>query len=195
MTRAKAKVPAKRTKNGTSGHSAEDRRRAFVEAFLSNGGNATQAALAAGFSAVSAARQGHRLSRDVRVSSEIDRRRTEIAATTELNTENLFREVRRLAHSDPRNLMHADGRVKLPHELDDDTAAAIASFEFAPDGTIKYKFWDKNSAQERAAKILGVFERDNKQRNPLADLFASLSGAVMGVAAEVAADDDEGEIE
>jgi phage terminase small subunit len=32
------------------------------------------------------------------------------------------------------------------------------------DGIIEYKFWDKNSAQERAAKIVGAFEKDNKQQ-------------------------------
>ena len=44
------------------------------------------------------------------------------------------------------------------------SAAAIASFKWTVDNGIEYKFWDKNSALERAAKILGLFKEDNKQR-------------------------------
>ena len=38
-------------------------------------------------------------------------------------------EVTRLATADARRLMHPNGKMKLPHELDDDTAAAIALSE------------------------------------------------------------------
>lgn len=159
-----AKMPAKRAKAGTSKESAEFRRRQFVEAFLSNEGNATQAAIDAGFSPKTAHRAGNRMVNDVRVLSEIDRRRTELAAKTELNTERLVREVGRLVFSDLRRLCHPDGRMKALHELDDDTAAAVASVKVNADGSIEYKLWDKNSAQERASKIVGVFEKDNKQK-------------------------------
>ena len=159
----KKKKPAKRVKAGTSKASAELKRTAFIEAFLSNGENATQAAIAAGYSAASAGRAGARLSKDVRILTELDKRRTELVKDLRLSTERLCLEVGRLAFSDPRRIMHADGRMKLPHELDDDTAAAISSFKMDVDGNIEYKFWDKNSAQERAAKINGAFERDNAQ--------------------------------
>lgn len=154
----------KRVKAGTSKASAADRRGVFVEAFLSNGNNATKAAITAGFSAHTADRQGARLLKDVRIASVLDKRRTELAASNELNTEKIVREIGRLALSDPRNITHPDGSVKLPHELDEATAAAIASFEVGFDGSIKYKFWDKNSALDKAAKVLGLYEKDNRQK-------------------------------
>lgn len=175
MTALKKTLPAK-VKAGTSKRSAAQKREAFVEEFLVNGENATQAAVAAGFSEKSAGAAGARLLKDVRISVAVSQRRKEIVQDMRLTTDRLHREIARLAFSDPRRIMHPDGRIKMPHELDDDTAAAVASFEFDVDGSIKYKFWDKNSAQERGAKILGAFERDNAQK----------SGALDGMSVEAA---------
>ena len=158
------KKAVKRVKAGMSKVSAADRHAAFAEAYLANGQNALQAAITAGYSKRSAGSQGHRLLKDVQVQQIIARRRTEIAANLELNTERTLREVSRLAYCDPRGIMHDDGRVKMPHELDDDTAAAIASFEINAAGEIKYKFWDKNSALDKAAKVQGLYEKDNSQK-------------------------------
>jgi len=168
MSAPKKTLPAK-VKAGTSKRSAAQKREAFVEEFLVNGENATQAAVAAGFSEKSAGAAGARLLKDVRISVAVSQRRKEIVQDMRLTTDRLHREIARLAFSDPRRIMHPDGRIKMPHELDDDTAAAVASFEFDVDGSIKYKFWDKNSAQERGAKILGAFERDNSQRSGALD--------------------------
>lgn len=196
------KVAKKRVKAGTSKMSAEDKKALFVEAYLSNGGNATDAALQAGYSKGGASKQGYRMSKDPAVMSmlesrrasmfsELERRRVDRAADIELNTERLVKEISRIAFSDPRNIMHSDGKIKMPHELDADTAAAISSFEVTFDGSIKYKFWDKNSAQERASKVIGLFEKDNKQKaDPLTALIESLSGNVLGVAKN---SNDEGE--
>ena len=159
-----AKKPVTRVKAGTSKASAEDKRKAFVEAFLTNGENITKSAIEAGFSAKTAYQAGSRLLKDVRVSSEINRRRTEVIAAAELNTEQTIREVARLAFSDPRNIVNPDGSIKRLHELDADTAAAVASYEVDKDGVIKYKFWDKNSALEKAAKVQGLYEKDNDQK-------------------------------
>lgn len=190
MSTTKKKPAKKRVKAGTSKMSAADRRKAFVEAFLSNGGNATQAALQAGYSAGGAAKQGYRMSKDPAILSELDKRRTEIVANLELSTEKTLREVGRLAYCDPRRIMHEDGRVKMLHELDDDTAAAVASFEVSADGTIKYKFWDKNSALEKSSKVQGLYEKDNKQKtDPLRDLLGALSGNVVGVVKQTETED------
>jgi len=179
---AKKKQPAKRVKAGQSKLSTAERRAVFVEAFLSNGGNALQAAISAGFSEKTAGSQGSRLLKNVEVSTLINSRRTELVAKIELSTERTLREVGRLAYADPRRIMHEDGRIKMPHELDEETAAAISSFEVSFDGSIKYKFWDKNSALDRACKIIGAFERDNKQKtDALQDLIAGLGGNVLGV--------------
>ena len=166
-----------RVKAGTSKASAEDRRALFIEAYLSNNGNATQAAISAGYSPHSAERQGIRLTRDVRVRDVLEKRRTEVVAATELTTEKTIREVRRLAYSDPRNIMHDDGRIKKLHELDADTAAAVSSYEVDKDGVVKYKFWDKNSALDKAAKFQGLYEKDNEQKSdPLTAIVRRIIG-------------------
>ncbi len=73
-------------------------------------------------------------------------------------------ELKKLAHSDIAGIMHADGRVKLPHELDPQTRAAVASFKIDEYGRIEYKFWPKNAAIDMAMKHLGLFEKDNGQK-------------------------------
>jgi len=173
--------PRKRVKAGQSKPSAAERRALFVEAFLSNGENALQAAISAGFSPKTAGSQGSRLLKNVEVATLINSRRTAVVAATELSTEKTIREVRRLAYSDPRGIVCKDGRVKMLHELDDDTAAAVSSFEIDDKGAIKYKFWDKNSALDKAAKVQGLYEKDNEQKtDPLRSLLQSLGGSVIG---------------
>lgn len=106
-----------------------------------------------------------------------------------LETARVLSEISKVAHSDIAGIMHVDGpkagQVKLPHELDAGTRAAVASFKIDEFGRIEYKFWDKNSALERACKVLGLFEKDNKQKaDPLVTLLQSLSGNVVGPVAD-----------
>ena len=84
-----------------------------------------------------------------------------------IDTERLLREAHRIAHSDIAGIMHPDGKVKLPHELDPETRAAVASFKIDEYGRIEYKFWDKNSAIERLFKHKGLFKEDNDQAKPV----------------------------
>lgn len=114
------------------------------------------------------------------------------ADRAELEATQVLREIKRVALSDIAGIMHDDGRVKLPHELDPATRAAVASFKIDEYGRIEYKFWDKNSALDKAGKILGLYELDNKQKSdPLVDLLASLSGNVLGPAQGLPPIDDE----
>lgn len=159
----------------------EQRRKLFVEEFLSNGGNATKAAMAAGFSTSAAAKAGHRLSKNVRVRDEIDRRNAEVVQKAQENTQLTFdRVLRNLAQAvffDPRKLYREDGSLKPVTELDDDTAQALAGFEvfeeFEGVGkerrsigfTKKVKWLDKNTARDQALKHFGAFKKDNEQSN------------------------------
>ena len=171
-----------RVKAGTSKASAADKKALFVEAYLSNGGNATEAALAAGYSKGGASKAGYRMTKDVQVMSLLDSRRIAVIAKAELSTEKSLRETARIAYSDPRKIMNAEGKILMPHELDEETAAAIASFEITFDGGIKYKFWPKTTALDQAHKIQGHYEKDNRQKtDPLRDLLSELSGNVLGV--------------
>ena len=157
----------KRVEAGRSKQSAEERRVLFTEAYLSNGENALQAAISAGFSPKTAGSQGSRLLKNVEVLSMINSRRAQVTEAAGINTERLMVEIARVAFSDPRKVTNQNGTVKRLHELDDDTAAAVSSFEIDDKGAIKYKFWDKNSSIDKAAKIMGLYEKDNAQKNQL----------------------------
>lgn len=157
-----------------------DKQRAFVFEYLKDK-NATQAAIRAGYSAKTAYSIGEENLRKPEIKKAIDAELAKVNNAAGLESERLRREISRVAFSDVRNVFHPDGRLKLPHELDAETAAAVASVEIDVDGKIKYKFWDKNSAHERAAKILGEFEKDNEQKtDPLVELVKSLGGKVIG---------------
>ncbi|MDR0276232.1 MAG: terminase small subunit [Burkholderiaceae bacterium] len=95
----------------------------------------------------------------------------------------LLRELMRLAFADPRRLAGEDGKVKPLHKLDDDMAAAVASVKVGADGKVEYKLWDKGAAQEKLAKHLGLYEKDNRQHaDPLAELARALLGNTVGPA-------------
>lgn len=107
MTAAKAKPHIKIKKSSQKG-SANERRRLFIEALLSNGENVTQAAVYAGFSPKSAASQGSRLLKNVKVRQALDSRRTEVLGKFQLTTERVTQEIARISFFDPRKMFAAD---------------------------------------------------------------------------------------
>jgi len=164
----------KRTVRGSSVSAAQARRALFVEAYVTNGENATQAAIAAGFSTRRAGQTGAELVKEREVSAQIKARLGNALKDAALTTDRTLLEVRRLMTFDPRKLFNLDGTMKRVVDLDDDTAACISSVELEVDKdgrkvigqTLKVKAWDKNSALEKAMKYHGMFEKDNKQRPP-----------------------------
>lgn len=163
------KKPSKKSKMGTSKVSAEDKKRLFVEAYLSNGGNLTEAARTVGYSEGGAAKAGYRMSKDALVLSILAERKTKVLddamANTGLTVERTMREIARLTYSDIGKIIGPEGKVLLPHELDADTRAAVASFKIDEYGRIEYKFWDKNSASDKAAKILDMYSPEKVEHS------------------------------
>lgn len=169
------KAAKPRVKQGTS--SASDRKSAFVEAYIANGGNATDAAIRAGYSPKTADQQGSRLLKDVKVSSLLDKRRVALCTKLEISTERILQERARLSFFDVRKLFDKDGKPIPIHELDDDSAAAIAGLEVVEqfEGTgdnkqfvgylKKYKLSDKGASLTALEKHLGMYEKDNSQKN------------------------------
>ena len=172
MTKTK---PKKRVKAGTNKGSALDRKNVYIEAFLSNGGNSTQAALTAGYSAKGASKAGYRLSKDVYVLSELDKRKKVVFDNLKITTERILLERARMAFFDPRKLFDAEGKPIPIQELDDDTAAALAGMdvveEYVGSGnervfvgyTKKYKLADKHASLASLERQMGMYEADNKQ--------------------------------
>ena len=91
----------------------------------------------------------------------------QISQEAVLETRTILAELARLARSDIGRIVDPNtGKILLPHELDAGTRAAVAAFKIDEYGRIEYKFWDKNSAIEKAMRHLGLFERDNAQKPP-----------------------------
>lgn len=133
-----------------------------------------------------------RLMAKVKVASRIKELQDAIAEKSQMGITEWVNEVVKLCTVDPRDLMHPDGRIKMPHELDDRVAAAIASFKVSPINGIEYKFWDKNSALEKIAKHIGAYSMDNQQKtDPLTALLGALKGNVLGAVKDTPTEDDD----
>lgn len=155
---------------------------------LIKGGNQTDAAIAAGFSQKTAAMAGSRLMARPDVKQALNAKHEEIAEKMGLSLERTLREIARVAYADPRKLYDKHGHLKPIHELDDDTAATVASLEVdvlrdekrkSIGTTTKLKQWDKNAALEKAMKFHGAYGKDNEQKKPeviiqMSDLDAKL---------------------
>jgi phage terminase small subunit len=156
------------------------KQKAFIEHYLRNGGNATQAAISAGYSEKTAYAQGSRLLSHVEISAALAKRAEKTVQKLEITTERILQERARLAFFDPRKLLDSSGRPKAIHELDDDTAAAIAGlkvqdkFERAPDGgegaastVLEYKLADKNASLTALEKIHGMYREAEQTEGAL----------------------------
>lgn len=160
---------------------------AFVAEYLVDM-NATQAAIRAGYSKKTARQIGdENLSKpDIRAAIDIGlRERTEKAGlAADLVYQSLVRELT----FDPARMYREDGSMIPVHELDQDTRMNLQSIEAvqiggddAPLTVRKVKWNNPSSAREQAAKILGLYESDNKQKtDPIRELIASLPGNIIG---------------
>lgn len=170
----------------------------FVDEYLIDG-NATQAAIRAGYSAKTAQQIGAQNLLKLLIAAAIAAKqavleagRTVRLAKMELTKDRVALEIARLAFFDPRKMFNAAGQPLPIHELDDDTAAAVAGlevleqFEGRGDDRVytgelkKYKIADKNAALEKAAKIVGSYEEDNAQNAAAAAAAALTAGAQLG---------------
>jgi len=154
------------------------KQRRFVDEYLIDL-NATRAAVRAGYTSNNANVVGPRLLQHAGVAAEIAKARAQLAEKMEITRERVLKEVARLAFSDHRKLLNADGSPKLLHELDDDTAAAIAGIEVTervlPGGdgrtevVSKIKLWDKNAALDKLCKHLGLTAEKHEHKLQVVD--------------------------
>jgi len=122
------------------------------------------------WSAKSVHNEASRIANLPEVSMRIKALQAQIAERTVLNQADVRNALAAILRANPAKLILRDkeGRAKfyLPDEVDSETAAAVAAVEIDDLGRIKYKFWDKNSAAATAARMLGMFEKDNEQSRP-----------------------------
>lgn len=154
-----------------------ERERRFVEAYMGQAaGNGTEACRLAGYkgSAKTLQVQASRLLSKAIVAAAIEERRAARERASDVDAVRVIKEMARIGFSDIRKLFREDGSLKAFHEMDDDSAAALAGVDVVemaggakiggPEGvrhvamyTKKVKLWDKNSALEKIAKHLGMF--------------------------------------
>jgi phage terminase small subunit len=143
---------------------------AFVTAWLGNGGNGKQAAIAAGYSPKSAEQQASYLRSLPKVAAAISEGLAKAVRSGESTAAKVVRELDLIAHSDLTEILKEDGTLdpaelkKLPPEV----RRAISAFEVIEDEEedkdgkavvrrrIKVKLWDKNRALDTLAKKHGL---------------------------------------
>lgn len=107
-----------------------------------------------------------RLTASSKVASRICQLKSIMSEKLEITVERVLRERARLAFFDPRKMLHGDGTPKAIHELDDDTAAAIAGFDVVSIGSDKdrvgqvnkVKMADKNASLTALEKHLNMYK-------------------------------------
>lgn len=170
----------------------------FVQEYLIDL-NATQAAIRSGYSEKTAYSQGQRLLKNVEIASAIKEAMDLRANSVQITAERVLLEVARLAMYDPRKFFNASGELLGIHDLDDDTAAALAGMDVMelPEGAgsvKKIKLVDKGPNLERLMKHLGLYERDNEQKvDPLTALLHGIATRNAGAFMPVAIDPERNE--
>lgn len=134
--------------------------------------NVTQAAIRAGYSTKTAAAQGSRLLKKVKVRAEVDALLAAVAQKNGITVERTVQEIARIAYGDTRQLFNPDGSLKALDELDDDAAALLASLEIetrregkGDDAELitvhKVRRWDKLKALDQCMAYLGMRKTDD----------------------------------
>ena len=127
--------------------------------------NATAACIRAGYSHRSADKIGHQLLGKKGVATYIAERMHARVVRTEITQDRVLQEYAKLAFLDPRKFFDVNGDLLSVHDLDDDTAAALAGMDVlvskGEDGDIEYtkkiKIADKKGALDSIARHLGMF--------------------------------------
>jgi len=119
----------------------------------------TKAAIRAGYSKRSARIQASQLLAKPNIQEAVQFLAQRVSAKLEFTQERVLREIARGCFSDLRKLYSPRGRRLKPHELDDDTAAAVAGYEMK-DGVLKVRFCSKTEALNMAGRYFKLFKED-----------------------------------
>lgn len=151
-----------------------ERQQRFVDEYLADPHlNATAAYIRAGYQARGNAAEAaaSRLLRSAKVKAVIDTAKAARRKRAEITADEVLQGIRRLAFPDVRRLYHPDGRLKLPHEWDDDAADAVLQVDVqdetpeAKAGKVfaratKVRLCDKLRARELLGRHTGLFKDD-----------------------------------
>lgn len=149
-----------RNKNGLL-----DREQVFADHYLStNCVNGEQSAIYAGYPAKSAKSRASQLLTNLNLQRYLQLKREQISNKLEITIQSVLQGISRMANFDPRNLYHPDGSPKAIHELDDDTALALESWDIenvttgtGKNKTVKINSKIKPNSRERALEMLAKY--------------------------------------
>lgn len=135
----------------------------FVDEYLKDL-NGTQAAIRAGYSQKTARSISNENLTKPDIHAAIAQGMQERSSRTGITADRVLQELGRLAFMDIRKAYNTDGSLKAIHELDDDTAAAVAGMDVAEIGSgedaigfvKKIKLSDKKGALELVMRHLGM---------------------------------------
>ena len=134
-------------------------------------GNATQAAIRAGYSEDTAGSIGFENLKKPEIQSYIAELQAESLMAAKVTRDKVINEFAKIAFADIRKIFNESGGLKSVHEIDGDTTAAIAGFEVdelwaereQAGTTKKIKLSSKQAALESLAKIGGWNAPDKQE--------------------------------
>lgn len=156
-----------RHKVGRTAEANQARYLAFAEAYLTNGHNASAAAVAAGCTGSNMGNAGWKLLQKAEVQALIGARAKEIAELAGMTSATWAAELRAVAFSRIGNVVDAFGHLVAVADMPEHVQAGVSSIKVGVAGVVELKFWDKVSALGIMARHLGLFEKDNSQVNDI----------------------------
>jgi len=151
----------------------------FVAAYLANGGNATQAAIAAGYSKRSAYAKGSEIAKRPHVAAAIQAARRRITTKFKVNAERVVEEMAVIGFSDIRNYrLTLDGHVELVPSAPDSAMRAVkrikrklrlvpqAKSQANPTGApateveTEFELWNKDGELRNLGEYLAMFKEN-----------------------------------
>lgn len=157
----------------------------FVREIIAHG-NATKAAIAAGYSAATASVTGSKLLRKPKISAELAKLREKLLSKLEISAEKVLQGIAELAFFDPRKMFNPDGSMKKLTDMDEATVHALAGMDVEKlfkhfgkgqaeeVGTItKVRLTDRGLNLERLGRHLKLFT-DKLEIAPAAEIIEAL---------------------
>lgn len=157
---------------------ANDKYEAFCQEYMRDS-NKTQAAIRAGYSKNRADSKGAQLWGIVSIRGRVAYLQSELADDCGVTTRRLMEEWAKIGFGNSKAIMNSGNTIKDISKLPDDVTAAISSVSVnktKQGKTVKVTFHSKETALENMGKMIGAYERDNKQKQTnLADFLKAMS--------------------
>lgn len=152
--------------------SLSDREMHFAESYLSNGFNATSAAITAGYSAKSAKEQASRLLTNVNLSKYLTWKTKPLLDDLEISQERILKELASIAFAKPTDFLNQDLTLKNLTEIKSSMLPAIKQIE-RNDRGFKLILHDKISPLNKLLEL--AREKELNGNNKKESLFASIN--------------------